>query len=687
MKENKFTIALKAAAFSLLGILLLTLIYIAANHFFFAAATEGEIVLDTNDPPAVPLSRSEVVPEGFPFPEFSLHIINPPDEILNPNALTGEEAAEIGAKYIWEMFGVDISDTNMYVGIESFPTSTRVHWGGTIGIYGALYPAPDYYIKWLFSFTIDSITGERIEIQDFRSDEIDVSGETISGGNHEQLVETFTEIALDYAERHFNFSEVESISYEGMRNLADHREYFESEDGYQHFRIVGGDICCHLWNGETLLNFTAIDSTGRSANLAISMETQRLAFLTTRHNDIIPGWEAAPHGGRYAMTQYGPWISLYLGPQQRITAVQSLEGVDSHIFYEENIPTLTLSYPQDQHYISMDFTGELIPLNVNIIRRRVDQIGHNYSIDFITLEASDGWTPGTYEYMISITDDGFDYFYFMRATWPEGHVTNIFRVNSGNPREPEVILDPPNQEGESAATDQNATPNPVWLIQPTLTHDHIINCSCGQFVINDWMHSLDPTTGQVSGYHGGHGGHGPNLVFDRERQLFGHPGYGTGYFDMFGMHPLDEVRENLNQWVNPLDRSIFVESVDSSRREYYESQILNELNEVVTYTFWWLTPAAFLGHFALMSNGQFITDFIFDGVSIQYANWQEVHDSGMVAVSQNGEWGLVDRNGSILMPFMFQNLVIIDQNTAFARYEGRYGIINIPQTIAALGGA
>jgi len=697
--------AARAAVFSVLGILLLSAIFVTANRLIFANATDREIPLPPISPDPIVLTRTDAVPEGFPFPEFYIHHMGSEIE-TSPNALTAEEAALLGAKYIWEMFGVDISDTSMYVGYSRFPTSTRYHWGGQVGVFGALYPAPDWYVKWLFSFAIDSVTGERIEIHDYRKDEIEVFGETVSGGGHQRLVEIFKEIAEIYAERHFNFTEIVSISYEGMRNMDDHRIYFQGDDGQQHFRITG-DLCCHIWNGETLLSFTATDETGRSANLAISMETQRLAYLTTRHNDIIPGWESAPSGGRYPMEEYGPWLDLYLGPNQRITAMQEPGGVDSHIFYQEQVPTLTLSHtpgqPTEQQYISMDFTGELFPLNVQINRRRVDQIGHHYSSQFIYFVAPGGWTPGLYEYMITIIDDGYDWFYFMRATWPEGITTYIFRVNSGNPELREypwptptpmsspVPLPWPPGHGITGELPYGV----AWIVEPTLDHGRIRNCSCGMFT-SYIASNVDTITGQPAGSGcGGHGGPGPRIVFDQERQLLGHTGnnQGLGYHELIGMHPIDVFVDMLvndwggfDWWRNPTDGLIAIENVDSSRRKNYDQQ------EYVTYVpgyheRWHLSEDAFTGRFALMYNRQFVTNFAFDGAHEHFINWQKVTDLGIAAVSLEGRWGLVDRRGTAVIPFIFENLLIIDQNTAFARHNGLYGIIDIPRTVAALGGA
>jgi len=704
-QQGKLNTAVKAALFSVLGILLLSGIFIGVNRLVFATATGREIPLDTAEPTPPVIDRFEAVPEGFPFPEFYLSSHHP-DGGFGPGALTAEEAALVGAKYIWEMFGADISGTTMHINIGSFPSSTRSQWEGSVGVSGVT-PHPDWYMTWLFSFAIDAINGERLHINDHNKrgdgEAIDAS---VVGLSHEQLVETFTVIAQAYAQRHFNFSEIASVSYEGTRGMSDYRIYIE--DAPPNF-IITGEPCCHVWSGETLLHFTAIDDTGRSARLAISMETRRLTSLTTQHNDIIPGWEANPHGGRYPMTEYGPWLSLYLGPHQRITAIQLLEPTDQHLFYEEIMPTLTLpiiNEPPTQQYISMDFSGDLFPLNVTITRRRTDLIGHHhFSTQWAYLVAPGGWTPGLYEYKIPITDDGFDHFYFVRTTWPDGISTNVFRVNSSDRAlQTEHSIadnegdDYPQPSGEPEARDI------AWVIEPTLDYMLIWNCSCGRFFASSGRGlglEIDTHTGQTTepGAHG-HGSIGPPIVFDRQRQLIGHPGIGGGYHYLMGMHSIDEFSRLLTNywadvydgaegldfgsWRNPLDGPIVIESVDSYMRNYWEMEYMDINNELSTISYWTLYPEAFLGNFALMYNRQFTTDFIFDGVNNHYADWQVVTDSGIIAVSKNGEWGLVDRLGNTLIDFMFDNLVIIDENTAFARLHDKYGILNIPQTVEAL---
>ena len=86
-----------------------------------------------------------------------------------------------------------------------------------------------------------------------------------------------------------------------------------------------------------------------------------------------------------------------------------------------------------------------------------------------------------------------------------------------------------------------------------------------------------------------------------------------------------------------------------------------------------LTDDAFLGSFALMYNLEFLTGFVFDEAAPPYAL------TGPVRMGDN--WGLIDRNGDTVLPFIFEHLMRICEDTAFAKYNGAYGIIDLTRTV------
>ena len=229
----------------------------------------------------------------------------------------------------------------------------------------------------------------------------------------------------------------------------------------------------------------------------------------------------------------------------------------------------------------------------------------------------------------------------------------------------------------------------VWIVPPILEHDRIHLCNAGTF-IDSSRRRIEPTTGLlIDAYCDGHGGPAPDFVYDRERGLFGQTRYNDAYHGGVGMHPLSDFAEIVSSWT--LQNSsglIAVEAVDSSLREVSGEGIWEE---------WWLADDAFSGQFALMHNRQFITDFIFDDA----AHWWHMYrfatdptngqftvlDMDYIAVSKDRKWGLIDKEGNIALDFIFDNIVMIDKNTAFASYNGNYGILDITATLSPVASA
>ena len=250
--------------------------------------------------------------------------------------------------------------------------------------------------------------------------------------------------------------------------------------------------------------------------------------------------------------------------------------------------------------------------------------------------------------------------------------------------------DASSETSQSNETTTTPTNNLVWVLEPTLEYEYIRLCHCGNFFAPEG--AVDSQTGMLFDMVHGHGPGAPDWFYDIERGLFGHSGYGDGYHTLLGMHPLDEFEDILlnmfanqdgeswmyNQvraWMIPNSNEfILVQAVDSSRRTYWDA---DSWPEGEAPGWWWLDEGAFSGMFALMYNRQFITDFIFTDGNLMRRNFANAHDFRFAAVQMGGSWGMVDVNGGIVLPFIFENLQLIDENTAFARVDGRYGILDI----------
>ena len=272
--------------------------------------------------------------------------------------------------------------------------------------------------------------------------------------------------------------------------------------------------------------------------------------------------------------------------------------------------------------------------------------------------------------------------YLEQRGWASSVFTGIYPVPAGtaNP------LYLPGDDTDTTSADSGESPvdavfTPVWLVAPTLEHEYIRLCSCGVFFGPDWM-VIDPVTGLSTGdMKLGHGGPGPGFVYDPALGLFGQPSYGFFYHDLIGMHPMDEFEAIAPSWT--LSNSgglISVQSVDSSMRNYmrYEEYTLPEWDD-----YWNLDEEAFSGRFAVMYNRRLITNFIFDDGAHWWYRFSFNEDGSgrenldFIAMRHGGSWGLIDINGNGILPFMFENLIVINEHSAFARVDGRYGILDI----------
>jgi hypothetical protein len=96
---------------------------------------------------------------------------------------------------------------------------------------------------------------------------------------------------------------------------------------------------------------------------------------------------------------------------------------------------------------------------------------------------------------------------------------------------------------------------------------------------------------------------------------------------------------------------------------------------------WWNS----VGNAAVAFGSELVTDFIYDNTYTYYIDNQiyaastvYAPSTDVIAVSLNGKWGVVDRNGNTVVPHEFEHIMPIDNNSAFAKINGRYGILQIP---------
>ena len=266
-----------------------------------------DVRVDINDAQPAQLNESFITPRLTIFENPYQHY-----HVIPPYALSIEDAALIGAYYIWDVFGRDIDGMYVRMMYSAHQFLTRSLWTGAVSTnLEALIPqegAAGLYIRGrMYQFVIDGITGERIDIWRFSQDQGPPTQEELNAhanfrdavvqsgwfemsleeqkdkiGLTPDLLAAYTQAAKELASRHFNTSSVVEI--------------FLGDNSPNPVLTIDGGVD---ENGEeifvlTTLMFTAIDDTGREALITIPALTAGWRFpgttIATMHNDFMPGF-------------------------------------------------------------------------------------------------------------------------------------------------------------------------------------------------------------------------------------------------------------------------------------------------------------------------------------------------------------------------------------------------------------
>jgi len=287
MKKTKGNGITTIAMAAVLSIGLFSTAFIGVNSLAFAAATDK-----TESIP--PVTATVYIPTADTFmqgdyqaPELTVYQNHNEWYTASANALTPEAAAELGAQYIWDLFGESIDGKTVEMNYTAQPYHTRAYWHGAVADTREDLENHDTQ----FRFTICAVSGERIDISSAVLAEIspeikealsalmndnsrrDKTVRVRSGGEPPAQLDEYAQAAEDFAAKHFTGTEVVSVEFRSAAVAG-----FELDEN--------GNI---VMNGQRLL-FTVTDSTGREAEVAISRETRELFSIGTQHNDVVPGY-------------------------------------------------------------------------------------------------------------------------------------------------------------------------------------------------------------------------------------------------------------------------------------------------------------------------------------------------------------------------------------------------------------
>ena len=202
-----------------------------------------------------------------------------------------------------------------------------------------------------------------------------------------------------------------------------------------------------------------------------------------------------------------------------------------------------------------------------------------------------------------------------------------------------------------------------WKVDPIFEYEYISLCpQCGFFAVSDGFPIVNEVTGEIEGELTGHGIDVTQLLYDGVLGLFGVHHYNESFQEL-SFYTADEFLLRFPHFANSLN---LLHGIDSTKIVYeaYANHV-------------WVLCKALTGFVALAYGAEFVTGFYFD--SGEWSEWGrgERLQYTSVAIEQGGNWGIIDKNGSIVAPFIFEHAITIDNYTAFVKYNGLYGILYI----------
>jgi hypothetical protein len=223
------------------------------------------------------------MPNDYPSPVMT--IVEPvyaDVRLNNINALSAQQAAELGAQYIWEVLGENIDEKNVYMSYRILPSNTKFYWVGMV--MDSSMEAGSTRESFI-QFVINAVSGERTGIHDMRQNDMNLPIRSMTLDEYNKLlstipvnIEKYEQLAKEYAQKHFNLTDVkDDITFNGMQVVTANGD-----------RSSNNNIILYR---DILLSFTVVDQRGREAKITVSMETDKLYSLTTQHNDFMPGFE------------------------------------------------------------------------------------------------------------------------------------------------------------------------------------------------------------------------------------------------------------------------------------------------------------------------------------------------------------------------------------------------------------
>ena len=217
------------------------------------------------------------------------------------------------------------------------------------------------------------------------------------------------------------------------------------------------------------------------------------------------------------------------------------------------------------------------------------------------------------------------------------------------------------ESSDSAELSELTYADVEWTVEPTFEYEWIYYCGgCG---FSNEVGLLDEKTGQLGReLDHGHGAWQGYFYYDEKKSIVGYS-YSAAGASGYNAYPIEEFA---TRFADHADDLILLTGYDSikvktSDDEENEGFVHHNLEETLT------------GKHAIALGGNILTTFEFeDGEELSQRKFNNI-----IAVKKNGKWGIIGKDGKVAAPFVFEDAISIDDTTAFAKYDGKWGIIKV----------
>ena len=210
----------------------------------------------------------------------------------------------------------------------------------------------------------------------------------------------------------------------------------------------------------------------------------------------------------------------------------------------------------------------------------------------------------------------------------------------------------------------------VWRVAPELEYEKIYYCGCGFYGTEPHSgYGIDTKTGLIGdNEHYGHGGGPIYYLYDENKDLYGYYGYDEGG-EFFEMLTAGDFAINFPWGIQRLNA---YQKIDSDKVKKIEEE-----GQIVSYD---ISAALISEKYAVAFGTTFVTEFIYDYFDRDEYIYVVFETPNIIAMQLDGKWGILDKDGKTAVPFSFEEILLIDDETAFAKINGKYGIIDVKKT-------